>query len=389
MNKLKVAIIGVGNMGTYHAKSIGLNGLCPEMELVAICDKSPARQAWAKETFGEKVTVFADAKDLFEAKICEAVIIATPHYDHPKLAMEAFSYGLHVLSEKPAGVYTKNVREMNAAAKAAGVVFGMMFQCRLIPGVRKVKELIASGNFGEIRSVNWLVTNWYRSQFYYDSGSWRATWAGEGGGVLLNQCPHQLDALAWFCGMPEEISATCRVGRWHDIEVEDDVVAVLKYPNGVTGTFITSTGLCPGSNRLEIVLDKGSIVLENNSDVTVYELAEKEQDYSRRAKSVFDKPQITKMVYTFPEVKDHHMLVANAWAKKILHNEGELIATGEDGLNELLLSNAMYLSSWLDKSVKLPFDEDLYYEELMKRVATSRHKEVEEVVADTSGSYAK
>ena len=145
MNKLKVAIIGVGNMGTYHAKSIGLNGLCPEMELVAICDKSPARQAWAKETFKD-VAVFADAKDLFEAKICEAVIIATPHYDHPGLAMEAFSYGLHVLSEKPAGVYTKNVREMNEAAKKAGVVFGMMFQCRLIPGVRKVKELIASGN---------------------------------------------------------------------------------------------------------------------------------------------------------------------------------------------------------------------------------------------------
>lgn len=390
MKKLKVGIIGVGNMGSSHAENNVFKETCPEIELVAICDTDPERRAWAQEKFAEKnVAIFADAEAMFAAKICEAVIIATPHYDHPVLAMQAFANGLHVLTEKPAGVYTKNVREMDAAAKKAGLVFGVMFQCRTIPAVSKMKEIIASGSFGQIRSVSWLVTNWYRSQAYYDSGSWRATWAGEGGGVLLNQCPHQLDMLQWLCGMPEEISATCRVGRWHDIEVEDDVVAVLKYPNGTTGTFTTSTGFAPGTNRLEIMLDKGSLVLENNYILTAYELEETEQEFSRKTKTPFGGPKVTQRTF---ELEDcgvpAHMQVANAWAKKILHNEGELIACGQDGINELTLSNAMYLSAWTNAPVKLPIDEDLYYEELMKRVATSKHKNVKAVFADTAGTYS-
>ena len=266
MRKIKIGVIGVGNMGSGHARMF-TSGECPEFELIAICDIKPERaEQVAKECEkrlaekGEerKIARFTDAIEMLDSGLIEAVTVATPHYDHPTYVIAAIERGIHVVSEKPAGVYTKAVREMNAVADAhPEVCFAMMFNQRTDPLYIKMKEILDSGELGRMKRVNWIITNWYRPQKYYDSGAWRATWSGEGGGVLLNQCPHQLDLWQWLCGMPVKIDAHLHYGKWHDIEVEDDVTAYAEYENGATGVFITSTGDAPGSNRLEILCDGG------------------------------------------------------------------------------------------------------------------------------------
>ncbi len=384
MDKVRIGIIGYGNMGNPVTKWIVKDKECPEIEVTAICDWDEARIEAAKKDYADyDFKYFSDAEEMLKSGVVDAVYIAVPHYDHPVLAQKAFALGIHVMLEKPAGVYTKAVREMNAAAERAGVKFGMMFQQRTRPMYQKAKELLSSGVYGQIRSVNWLITTWFRSQQYYNSGSWRATWAGEGGGVLLNQCPHQLDLLAWLCGMPEEIYAKCSVAQWHDVEIEDDVIATLKYKNGAMGSFITSTGINPGTNRLEIALDKATMIVENDK-VTINELSMSLADYT----GINQPPlQITKINYEFPENKAQgHSIMLNSFAGAILRGE-KMYAGAEDGLNELTLSNAMYLSSWTDSTIKLPMDEDLFYEELKKRIATSKHKTVEAQAIDASSMF--
>ena len=219
MDKVRIGIIGIGNMGSAHAKYISA-GEIPNAELTAVCDTNPKRLEWAKKNLGEGVLLFEKAEALFESGSVDGVIIATPHYYHPPLAIEAFKSGLHVLIEKPAGVYTKQVREMNEAAEKSGKVFGIMYNQRTSPLYQKLRDLVKSGEVGEIKRINWIITDWYRSQSYYDSGGWRATWAGEGGGGLINQCPHNLDLWQWICGMPVRIRAFCSYGKYHDIEAD-------------------------------------------------------------------------------------------------------------------------------------------------------------------------
>ena len=385
MDKVRLGIIGLGNMGGPVSKWVAIDKECPEIELTALCDISEERRNWAETTYeGKNVAVFADPEEMMKSGLVDAVYIATPHYDHPVLAIKAFGYGLHVIIEKPAGVYTKAVREMNEAAKKAGVSFGIMFQTRTNPVYIKVKELLDSGKFGQIRSVNWLVTSWYRSQKYYDSGSWRATWAGEGGGVLLNQCPHNLDLMQWLCGMPVEVTATCSVAQWHDVEIEDDVVATFKYSNGALGSFITSTGICPGTNRLEIATDRGTIIVDNGV-LSVNELDKPLSEYAFAPHA----PRVTKYTFEFyKESINGHSIALNAFAGHILRGT-PMIANGEEGINSLTLSNAMYLSDWTGKKIALPLDENMFLEELNKRRATSKHKVVEAVFEDASKLFQK
>ena len=386
--KIKLGIIGIGNMGSSHAKNLKA-GKCPDIELVAIADIDESRLDWAKnQGYGENVTYFSDAIEMLDSGLIDSCLVAVPHYDHTKLAMECMKRGIHVMVEKPAGVYTKQVKEMNTCAKEhPEVVFGMMFNQRTNPVYRKLKELVESGKYGQIRRTNWLITNWYRSQIYYDSGSWRATWAGEGGGVLLNQCPHQLDLWQWICGMPVKVHAHLSFGKWHDIEVEDDVTAYVEYANGATGVFITTTGDACGTNRFEIQMDKAKLVVENDV-LTVNEFEMSEIEFSKINTKPFGSLKTTQIVPEITGENSQHSGVLNAWADAIL-NGGEMIANGDEGINGLTLSNAMHLSSFLGKEIELPFDDEVYYEELMKRVKTSRHKtQVKAVFADTSDSYA-
>lgn len=385
MEQVRIGIIGIGNMGTAHANNIK-DGKCPEINLTAVADINPKRLEWAAEKLDPSVAKFSTAEEMLDSGLIDAAIVAVPHYDHPKYAMECFKRGLHVMVEKPAGVYTKQVREMNEAAKKSNVIFGMMFNQRTDHVYRKMRELVQSGSLGAIRRTNWVITGWYRPQAYYDSGAWRATWSGEGGGVLLNQCPHNLDLWQWICGMPTKVSTHMYFGKWHDIEVEDDVTTFVEYANGATGVFVTTTGDAPGTNRFEITLDKGKLIAEDGK-LTLWELEIPEPEFSKTNKVPFGQPKSTKIEVETDGQSPQHVGVLNAFAAAILRGE-PLVAGGEEGINGLTLSNAMHLSAWLGKEISLPFDEDLFYNELMKRVQNSRRKEnINAVVADTSGTY--
>ena len=391
MEKVRLGILGFGNMGTNHTKNL-LAGKCPEIELTAICDYKPERIEAAKELIGNalKVTYFAEAEEMFTSGLCDAILVAVPHYDHPKFSMRAMELGLHVMCEKPAGVYTKQVLEMNEFSKKCNVKFGLMMNQRTNCIYRKMREIIQSGEMGAIRRTNWIITNWYRPQAYYDSGDWRATWSGEGGGVLLNQCPHNLDLWQWICGMPIKVNAKLHFGKWHDIEVEDDVTAYVEYANGATGCFITSTADTPGTNRFEVTLEKGKIIAEGKSlkmwksttDMT-------EPEFSATNQKPFGHMDFEEIEVETDGENLQHSGVLNAFAGAILRDE-PMVANGVEGINGLTISNAMHLSAWTGKDIDLEnFDHELFYEELMKRVATSRRKVTSGNVesADLSDTY--
>lgn len=379
MNKVKLGIIGIGNMGSSHAKNI-IEGKTPDIELAAVADRKEDRRNWAKETLPETVKIFEEGKDLMDSGVCDAVIVAVPHYQHPELTIYGLEHGLHVLCEKPAGVYTKQVREMIEVSEKSDKVFAMMFNQRTNCLYRKMHELVHSGELGAIKRVNWIITDWYRTQIYYDSGAWRATWDGEGGGVLLNQCPHQLDLLTWICGVPSRVRAFCHEGKWHDIEVEDDVTAYMEFENGATGVFVTSTGDAPGTNRFEIDLEKGKLVCEDDK-LILHRLAVNEREFCRTATEGFAKPECTVEEVETDGKNEQHVGVMNAFANKIL-GKGELVAPGREGINGLMLSNAMHLSSWTDQTVTLPVDEDKFLALLNERRATSRKKEDKNITFD-------
>lgn len=383
--KVTYGIIGVGNMGTSHIRFYN-EGKLPELELTAVADTNPERLEWIEDDMPE-IKTFHSATDLINSGLCEAVLIATPHYDHPPIAMEALKAGLHVLSEKPAGVYTKQVRELNEFAATSDKVFAIMYNQRANPLYRKIRELVQSGVYGELRRFNWIITDWFRTQSYYDSGTWRATWAGEGGGVLLNQCPHNLDLWQWMCGMPSKIRAFCHEGKWHGIEVEDDVTIYAEYANGATGVFVTSTGDCPGTDRLEITLDGAKIVC-TDGELKVYELEEKTSTFCATSPNGFGKAKGNFTEVELEGENTQHVGVLNAFAAHILRGE-PLLAKGEEGINGLTISNAAHLSSWLGKEIALPLDEDLFLAELHKKIANSKEKEstAPSTTADLSGTY--
>ena len=383
---IRFGIIGVGNMGSGHAKNF-LNGEIREMRLVAVADIKPERLQWAKENI-PFVKTYSTAKELMESGEVDAVIIAVPHYFHPPYVIEALNNGLDVISEKPAGVYTKQVREMNEVASKSDKTFAMMFNQRTNCVYRKIKEIVDSREYGDIRRVSWLITDWYRTQSYYNSGGWRATWSGEGGGVLLNQCPHQLDLWQWICGMPSKIRAFCHEGKWHDIEVEDDVTIYAEYPNGATGVFVTTTGDYPGSNRLEITMDKAKLVCEEGEKITLIELEESLSDNIKGSDKGFARIPLKEIPVETDGINDQHTGVMNAFAAHILHG-APLVADGREGINGLTISNAAHFSSWTNDIVTLPVDEDKYYEMLMEKVANSKAKKdvVESVNEDMSSTY--
>ena len=382
---LRLGIIGVGGMGSSHFMHV-MKGLCPDVVITAAADRRESRREWIRANGPEGIAVFSEGSDLIASGACDAVLIATPHYQHPPLSAEAFRHGLHVMCEKPAGVYTLQVREMIAAAdEHPELVFGMMFNQRTNCVYRKMKEMIVAGEIGEIKRMNWLVTDWYRTQFYYDSGAWRATWAGEGGGVLLNQCPHQLDLLQWLCGLPAKVHAFCHEGKWHDVEIEDDVTAYLEFPNGATGVFVTTTGDAPGTNRLEITGTRGRLICEN--DVLIFDKLEMdERAWCKVCKEGFKKPGCERIIVETDGQNQQHVGVLNAFAAAIAEGK-PLVADGREGIKGLMLSNAIHLSAWTGETISLPIDEQRFYDLLMERCKTSRHKEEHDVTMDTAGSY--
>ncbi|WP_088102817.1 Gfo/Idh/MocA family protein [Halalkalibacter urbisdiaboli] len=385
MKEVRIGVIGAGSMGSAHIRYL-YDNVVKGAKLTAVLERNEERAVSVKDTYGD-VEVFSEEEPFFQSGLLDAVLIATPHYDHPRLAIKAFEYDLHVLCEKPAGVYTKQVREMNEAAKKSGKTFSMMYNQRTNPLYQKLRDLIETGELGDIRRINWIITNWYRSQSYYDSANWRATWSGEGGGVLINQCPHQLDLWQWLTGMmPTRMRAFCYFGKHRAIEVEDDVTAYAEYENGATGVFITTTGEAPGTNRLEIAADRGKVVVEDGT-LTFWRLRVPESQFNKEYKGGFGSPECWKCEIPVEGKETGHIGITQNFVDAIISNT-PLIAPGEEGIHGLMLSNAMQLSTWLDDWVELPIDEERYYEQLQEKInASTIKKEKNNIRLDVSGTH--
>ena len=385
MDQVRFGIVGIGGMGSSHTQNL-FGGKVPNAVLTAVCDLKETRLAWAKSICGDSVSYYTDYKEMFASGKIDVVIIATPHYLHPVIGIDAFRAGINVLSEKPVGVYTKKVEEFMQVARESGKVFGLMFNQRTNPAYQKMREIVQSGELGQLKRCIWIITDWYRTQAYYDSGDWRATWAGEGGGVLLNQCPHQLDLWQWIFGMPNKIHAFCSYGKYHNIEVEDDVTAYAEYPNGATGVFITTTGECPGTNRLEITGSKGKLVYEKG--VLKYtKLDMDEREFCFITKEGFKKVSNTTEEIHFENGGEQHVGILKNYTNHLLFGE-PLLASGYEGINGLSISNAMMLSSWKQADVALPIDGDEFWKYLQEKIKTSRRKDnITGVTFSTEGTY--
>jgi predicted dehydrogenase len=373
MKNIRYGIIGIGKQGSLYATFFQkLKNKLKGATLTAVCDIDPKRREWAK-THLNNVQIFDNYNALLDSHLCDVVMIDTPHYFHPEIAIAAFQKGVNVLCDKPAGVYLKQVKAMNAEAeKHPNLLFGMMFNQRTNKLYIKAKQFIDDGRLGNITRIVWIITDWYRPKAYYAQGGWRGTWWGEGGGVLLNQCPHQLDLFTWLVGLPTSVSASLQtVGR--DINVENDVTATMHFANGATGVFITSTHDAPGTNRLEITGDGGKIVIEKGKLVFT-ENVEMEPAFSAHNTIFMGRPKTKKHVIRgvnpkFALVEDlfEHVRIIRNYTDVLMGKHVAFIAPGEEGIRGLTLSNAIHLSGWTHHEIKLPINDDVFLAELTKR----------------------
>ena len=377
MDTVRMGVIGIGNIGKLHLQNIAKSS---KVSLAAVCDIVPERAQAAAEEYG--CPAYVDSDDLLNAHICDAVVIGTPHYSHTTIGIAAFQTGHHVLVEKPISVHKADCEQLIAAWKATDRVFAAMFCQRTDPHYRKIKEMVQGGELGRLMRINWIITNWFRTEAYYASGGWRATWAGEGGGVLLNQCPHNLDLLQWICGMPLKVHGFCGIGRRHAIEVEDEVTAFLEYPDDCTGVFVTSTGEAPGTNRLEIAGENGKLVLEDGR-LTFTRNAVPATEYSRTSTSGFGRPDFEVIEYPIEGNGGQHFEILENFADAILEG-AELIAPAEEGIHSVELANAMLLSSLLGQPIELPMDGALFEAELHKLIANSTYTKGQTRAADVN-----
>jgi predicted dehydrogenase len=366
MDKVRLGIIGYGTMGSQHSRYL-IKGEVPNAELVAVADVDPKKLEGARKTCGDSLLTYGSAGDLINSGKVDAIIISAPHYYHPEYAIAGFRAGLHVIVEKPAGVYTKQVEEMNAVARESGKVFCIMFNQRTNPLYQKVRDLVRTGELGTITRTNWIITSWYRSQSYYDQGGWRATWAGEGGGVLLNQNPHNLDLWQWICGVPKRIKSVVYYGKHRDIEVEDDVTALAEYENGATGCYITTIADTPGTNRLEITGSRGKVVVEDNK-LSFWRLRESEPEFNQRYKGGIGQPECWKCEVPISGTYTSHAGITRNFCDAI-QSGVDLISPGYEGIHGLEISNAIHLSSWTGGDwVDIPVDKELFYSILQEKI---------------------
>jgi len=374
VSELRIGIIGLGGMGQNHAGKL-TGGEIKRCRLTAVCDVNESSLAKF-----DGLKRFTDSHEMIISGEVDAVLIATPHYFHTEAGIDALENGLHVLVEKPISVHKADAERLTAAHRNEDQVFAAMFNQRTNPCYRKIKQLIDGGELGEIARVNWIVTDWYRTDAYYAGGGWRATWKGEGGGVLLNQCPHQLDLLQWLCGMPARVHGFCGLGRWHDIEVEDQVTAYLEYDNGAGGVFVTTTGEAPGTNRLEIAGEMGKVVVEGGK-LAFIRNEKSAIECSRTAVLGFARPEVWNIDIPVEGSGGQHAEIMQNFVDAALDGT-PLIAPAEEGIKSVELANAILYSSLKSKTVELPLDGAEYEKELQRLIAESRY---EKKVVDKPG----
>ncbi|MCE5258349.1 MAG: Gfo/Idh/MocA family oxidoreductase [Chloroflexi bacterium] len=364
MEIVRIGVIGLGNMGQYHANYLS-NGTVDGARLTAVSDAAPDRLA----AYAGKAAAFTSSAELIRSGEVDAVLIATPHFSHTTIGIDALQHGLHTLVEKPISVHKADAERLLAAHTDRSLVLAAMFNQRLDERFMRVKQMVASGELGELQRVNWITTEWFRTQAYYDSSAWRATWKGEGGGLLINQCPHQLDSLQWLTGMPSRVRAFCGLGRRHNIEVEDEVTAYLEYVNGATGVLVATTGEYPGTNRLELVGDRGRIVLEGGR-LQITRSPSSVSTFSRSTNEVFGKPEVTCEEVELECSPGKHEAVTQNFIDAIRLGTA-LVTPAEEGLHSLELANAMLYSSLTASTIELPLDGLAYEARLNELIANS------------------
>ncbi len=374
MKTVRLGIVGMGNMGKFHADYL-LNHKVSRCELTAVSDAFPANLEKFKQ-----LKTFNTSEEMIRSGTIDAILIATPHFLHTSIGIDALQNGLHVLVEKPISVHKADCERLIAAHQNPKQIFGAMFQQRTESKYRRLKNLVAAGELGEIVRVNWIITDWYRTEAYYASGGWRATWKGEGGGVLLNQCPHNLDLLCWFCGRPSRVRGFAQLGRYHQIEVEDNVTAYLEYPNGATGVFVTSTGEAPGTNRLEITGERGKVVLENNK-LTFTRNEISMIQFSQTSQAGFARPDVWNVDIPLEAVSGHHSEIVQNFVDAVLDGT-PLLAPAAEGINSVEMANAILYSSLTGQTIELPLDSAAYEKKLNDLIAGSKF---EKKVVKTGG----
>lgn len=375
--KLKFGIIGYGTEGSMYGKFIA-EGMVENIELVAVCDIDEDKLEKAKEVHGD-IKTFTDYKEMIDSGLVEGVVTCVPHYLHPEMAIYGLTHDVHVLNEKPAGVYTKQVKELNEVAKKSDKTYALFFNQRTNPLYRKLKEILDKGELGPIRRTNWIITTWWRPDAYYEQSEWRATWGGEGGGVLVNQAPHQLDLIQWMTGAPDRVYSSVHYGYQRNIAVDDQVHFIMEYDDGRTGVFVTNTNEIIGTDRLEIVCDGGKIVVDDSKKATIYRLKETENELNEKmsiddvkmlfaGQMKFDDLYETEVIEENSVWGGQHCEVMRNFAAHILDGE-ELLANGAEGINGVRLANAVHLSSWLGEPVSVKdFDDDKYLELLNEKI---------------------
>jgi len=380
---MKFGIIGLGNIGRVHAKNIQ-DGLVEGAELVAVANQPIESMNDFKE---QGISCFVDAAELIESGLCDAVIVALPTHLHAPIGIQALEAGLHLVMEKPLACHKAEGERILAAKQRDDQIVSLMMNQRTHPCYEKIKQWIGEGALGELQRVSWTMTNWFRPEIYYASSPWRATWKGEGGGVLMNQCPHNIDILQWLVGMPTKVRAQCSFGKYHDIEVEDEVNAYVEFANGATGQFSASTGECPGTNRLEIVGDLGTIITDGH-EVKLICNSESVSAFSRSTDEMFGTPETVEKSYHPLKAVNQHAAILNNVVQAAA-GKAELIAPAAEGLNSLELAGAMIYSTWIDDEVTLPLDSAAYETVIQEKIAASKPREMVKTTAkvDMSKSY--
>lgn len=376
---VRLGIVGIGSMGSHHARVVSQNKV-PGCVLSAICDTDATRLA----SFPD-IPHYSDCTRMIRSGTLDALLICTPHYSHTVLGIAALKAGLHVLVEKPISVHKADCERLLKAHKNKKQIFAAMFNQRTDPCYQKIREMVQNGELGRIQRIQWTVTNWFRSQAYYDSGGWRATWAGEGGGVLLNQCVHNIDLFQWIFGMPAKVRALCKIGRYHNIEVEDEVTAILDYKNGCSAVLTTSTGEAPGVNRLEIAGDLGRLTLED-STLTFLKNKIPTSLHLRTTKEGYETPPVEKKTLSFPNKGEQHAGILKNFTRAILKGE-PLLSPAREGIHSVELINAMLLSSFEDKTISLPLSSPRYADFLKKLISRSKKKKNIRHYKGRSGNY--
>lgn len=387
MNPVRFGIIGVGGMGTNHLGTLkSLEGA----HLTALCDINPARlEPWKNE-----YRTYSDSQELIESGEVDAVIIATPHYDHPRIARAAFARDLHVLSEKPLAVDIAEARQVEELHRSrySHLKFAVMFQVRTVPIYRKMRQLIADGELGEVSRLTWIATDWFRTWSYYASGGWRATWKGEGGGLLLNQCPHHLDLIQWLMGgiLPRRVTAIGSIGKTHPIEVEDEISAVLEYENGAIGHYIATTGEAPGSNRLEIAGDRGLLICEGG-ELRFRRTVRSVREVREQSPDAFPHVETWDVDIPLPSDGSGTSVILRNFIAAIRADE-PLIAPAGEGVKALELGNALLLAGLTREAVDLPLDGAVYkafLDELAEKYGGRKTLEQRQAVVDMAASFTR